>query len=242
MHERITRIASLIDLTSLNNTDTPETITALCRNAQFDGIKVAALCVFPELIVTAKQALTAQSLQLPVATVTNFPEGNANIARAVAETERAIAVGADEIDVVLPYQALMRGETALAQELVAAVKTVCLGRAHLKVIIESGELKSPALIKQASELAIAGGADFIKTSTGKVPVNATLAAAEVMLTVIRDSGQACGFKAAGGIRTVEDAENYIQVAERIMGSQWVSASTFRIGASGLIDDLKQRLG
>lgn len=242
MRETIANIASLIDLTSLNNSDTPATIEKLADNASFDGIQVAALCVFPELIVSAKQALAARNLSLPIATVTNFPEGHANIARAVAETERALAVGADEIDVVLPYRSLQAGETQVARQLVEEVKSACAERAQLKVIIESGELKSAALIQQASELSIAAGADFIKTSTGKVPENATLQAAEIMLTAIKRSGQDCGFKAAGGIRTLEDAENYITLAERIMGNDWVTAARFRIGASSLVSDLKQRLG
>ena len=242
MRETIANIASLIDLTSLNNSDTPATIEKLADNASFDGIQVAALCVFPELIVSAKQALAARNLSLPIATVTNFPEGHANIARAVAETERALAVGADEIDVVLPYRSLQAGETQVARQLVEEVKSACAERAQLKVIIESGELKSAALIQQASELSVAAGADFIKTSTGKVPENATLQAAEIMLTAIKRSGQDCGFKAAGGIRTLEDAENYITLAERIMGNDWVTAARFRIGASSLVSDLKQRLG
>lgn len=242
MRETIANIASLIDLTSLNNSDTPATIEKLADNASFDGIQVAALCVFPELIVSAKQALAARNLSLPIATVTNFPEGHANIARAVAETERALAVGADEIDVVLPYRSLQAGEIQVAKQLVEEVKSACAEQAQLKVIIESGELKSAALIQQASELSIAAGADFIKTSTGKVPENATLQAAEIMLTAINRSGQDCGFKAAGGIRTLEDAENYITLAQRIMGNDWVTAARFRIGASSLVSDLKQRLG
>jgi len=242
MREKIANVASLIDLTSLNNNDTPASIEQLADNASFHGIQVAALCVFPELILAAKQALSTRGLSLPVATVTNFPEGHANIARAVAETERAVAVGADEIDVVLPYRNLQQGDAKLPKQLVEEVKTVCANNAHLKVIIESGELKTAALIQQASELSIEGGADFIKTSTGKVAENATLQAAEIMLKAIKNSGQECGFKAAGGIRTLEDAENYITLAERIMGNNWVTASHFRIGASSLVSDLKQRLG
>ena len=137
---------------------------------------------------------------------------------------------------------MQQGDAKLPKQLVEEVKTVCANNAHLKVIIESGELKTAALIQQASELSIEGGADFIKTSTGKVAENATLQAAEIMLTAIKNSGQECGFKAAGGIRTLEDAENYITLAERIMGNNWVTASHFRIGASSLVSDLKQRLG
>lgn len=242
MREMLAKVASLIDLTSLNNTDTPAVIGQLADNASFNGIQVAALCVFPELVSVAKIALAERGLQMPVATVTNFPEGHANIARAVSETERAIGAGADEIDVVLPYQTLMQGDQRFPTQFVREVKAVCEQRAHLKVIIESGELKTTALIQQASEIAIAAGADFIKTSTGKVTVNATLEAAEIMLGAIHESGADCGFKAAGGIRTLADAQNYISLAERIMGIDWVNSTTFRIGASSLVNDLKQQLG
>ncbi|AVJ56479.1 deoxyribose-phosphate aldolase [Idiomarina sp. OT37-5b] len=242
MRERIATIASYIDLTSLNNSDTVATIETLSDNASFDGIEVAALCVFPELIVAAKQALQQRGLSLPVATVTNFPEGHDNVARAVAETERAVAVGADEVDVVLPYNALIAGDEAVVTELVSAVKAACGQQAHLKVIIESGELKTPERIKRASELAIDAGADFIKTSTGKVPVNATLEATAVMLNAIKASGRNVGFKAAGGIRTLADAEQYINLAADIMGKDWVTPEHFRIGASSLVNDLKQQLG
>ncbi|RUO78086.1 deoxyribose-phosphate aldolase [Idiomarina seosinensis] len=241
MRAKLEQIASFIDLTTLNNDDTVDSIAALCDKATVGQAKVAALCVFPELIVAAKQQLAQRQLSIPVATVTNFPEGNTNINRVVAETERAIAVGADEIDVVMPYQALLAGDEQLAKDLVVAVKNTCEGRARLKVIIESGQLSDQGLIRQASELSIAAGADFIKTSTGKVPVNATLEAAEIMLKAILESGSKCGFKAAGGIRTVDDADKYIELATRIMGNDWLVPANFRIGASSLVDDLKQQL-
>ncbi|MGM0525877.1 MAG: deoxyribose-phosphate aldolase [Pseudomonadota bacterium] len=241
MRAKLEQIVSFIDLTTLNNDDTVDSIAALCNKATLGQAQVAALCVFPELIVAAKQQLAQRQLDIPVATVTNFPEGNTNINRAVAETERAIAVGADEVDVVMPYQALLAGDQQLPKDLVIAVKEACDGRARLKVIIESGQLNDQALIRRASELSIAAGADFIKTSTGKVSVNATLEATETMLKAILESGSKCGFKAAGGIRTVDDANKYIELATRIMGNDWLIPANFRIGASSLVDDLKQQL-
>lgn len=229
---------SMMDLTTLNSTDTPAKVAALCASANTAFGAPAAICVYPELIVSARQALDAQGLtQVKVATVTNFPDGSEDLARAVRETERAVAAGADEVDVVFPYRALMAGNAELGAELVAACKQACGNQAQLKVIIESGELATPALIRQASEICIQAGADFIKTSTGKVPVNATLEAAEIMLSAIRDSGKACGFKAAGGVRSAAEAQAYLQLAADILGQEWVTPAHFRFGASSLLGSL-----
>ncbi|MGM0480471.1 MAG: deoxyribose-phosphate aldolase [Pseudomonadota bacterium] len=241
MREQAEQILSLVDLTTLNNNDTVADIDQLCVKASTGKINVAALCVFPEWVFATQQKLAELGLKIPVATVTNFPEGHADIDRAVAETERALAVGADEIDVVLPYQNLMQGDQTIAAELVKQVKLTCDGRAKLKVIIEAGQLQQPDLIGRASEIAISEGADFIKTSTGKVNVNATLQASEIMLQAIKASGSSCGFKAAGGIRNFAEAQQYVALAARIMGPEWVTATHFRIGASSLVDDLKQQL-
>jgi len=152
-----------------------------------------------------------------------------------------VASGAHEVDVVFPYRALMAGDEETGRELVEMCKAACGGQAQLKVIIESGELKEPALIQRASELAIEGGADFIKTSTGKVPVNATLEAAEIMLKAIKASGKNVGFKAAGGVRTAEEAAQYLALAADIMGPQWVTPEHFRFGASSLLNNLLNTL-
>ncbi len=228
---------SLMDLTTLNNGDTPATITRLAESARTDFGVPAALCVFPEHVVWTKLELARLALpQVKVATVVNFPGGYTDVQRCVAETQRAVAAGADEIDIVMPWRSLQQGNTNLVEQMLIEVKNVC-GSAPLKVIIESGELESEALIRQASEIAIACGADFIKTSTGKVAVNATLTAAKVMLEAIKDSGKNCGFKAAGGVRTAADVQDYLQLAESIMGADWVSPKTFRFGASSLLANL-----
>jgi deoxyribose-phosphate aldolase len=171
-----------------------------------------------------------------IATVVNFPSGEMKMEDVLAETRDAVADGADDIDLVIPYRALAAGDDKAVTDMVSAVKGAC-GSAILKTILETGELKDISLIRRASDLSIAAGADFIKTSTGKVAVNATLEAADIMLQAIRDSRKKVGFKPAGGISTVADAALYLRLADTIMGEDWVMPSTFRFGASGLLDDV-----
>lgn len=229
---------SLMDLTSLNDGDTVASIEALCANARSDTGLVAAVCVYPRFVPHARRALArAGADSVRIATVTNFPHGDDDVAIAVAETRAAIAYGADEVDVVFPWRALQAGNADVGRELVSACKAAC-GDKLLKVIIESGELATPALIRQASDIALAAGADFLKTSTGKVAVNATPEAAAIMLQAICDSGRACGFKAAGGVRTLDDAVVYLQLAADIMGAAWLTPAHFRFGASGLLANLQ----
>lgn len=236
------RCLPLIDLTSLNVTDTPAAIERLVQQADTPFGQPAALCVYPEHIFQAKQLLRQRGLStVQIATVTNFPDGSSNLQRALDETQRAVAAGADEIDLVLPYGEILTGNYAAAEALVRQVREVCPSPLKLKVIIESGILETPELIASASDLAIDCGADFIKTSTGKVEVNATLDAAQVMLERIKLSGQRVGFKAAGGIRTVTDAAAYLELATEIMGEQWLQPESFRFGASGLLADIQRIL-
>ncbi|HSH43301.1 MAG TPA: deoxyribose-phosphate aldolase, partial [Arenicellales bacterium] len=209
----------------------------LCRRARTPQGNVAAVCVYPAFVVTAQHALSSASAAetgpVKVATVTNFPHGSDDIMAAARETRDAVASGADEVDVVFPYRALMAGDEAVGRELVEMCKAAAAD-ATLKVILETGELAEPALIRRAAELAIEGGADFIKTSTGKAAVNATLEAARIMLEAIKASGRDAGFKASGGIRTTEQAHDYVALAAEIMGPDWITPSRFRIGASTLI--------
>lgn len=233
----------LMDLTSLNDTDNEAVIAALCQSARTPFGSPAAVCVYPAFIDIARKTLAQAGLnEVRVATVTNFPDGSDDIDRAMRETRDAVAAGAHEVDVVLPYRNLMAGNTDTPAELVRACKAACGPAVKLKVIIESGELKSAELIRQASAIAIAAGADFIKTSTGKVPVNATLEAAEIMLGAIADSGKDVGFKAAGGIRTTAEAGDYLALAERLLGASWITPEHFRFGASSLLNDLLTTLG
>ncbi|MBW6392665.1 deoxyribose-phosphate aldolase [Billgrantia antri] len=234
---------ALMDLTSLNDDDSEAVIRDLCARANTPAGHPAAVCIYPAFVRTAREALAEQGLagKVKVATVTNFPHGEADIERATAETRAAIAAGADEVDVVFPYRALMAGDAEVGRELVAACKREC-GDAVLKVILETGELKEAGLIERAGMLAIDGGADFLKTSTGKVAVNATLDAAKILLTAIKASGSDVGFKAAGGVRTAEDAAAYLRLAEQVMGADWITPAHFRFGASGLLGSLLETLG
>ena len=233
------RALQLVDLTNLADDPSEADIDALCAKASGDWGNVAAVCVWPQFVSRCRENL--EGTDVLVATVTNFPAGSDNIDVAVAETRYAVADGADEVDVVFPYRAWLDGRHDVARALVEACKDACGDDAHLKVIIETGELKTPENIIGASLDAINAGADFIKTSTGKVDVSATPEACETMISVIKGSGLDIGFKAAGGIRTADDAALYLAIADRIMGPDWVSPANFRFGASGLLDDLLSNL-
>ncbi|MEW6996898.1 deoxyribose-phosphate aldolase [Colwelliaceae bacterium BS250] len=231
---------NLMDLTTLNDNDTDNIVAQLIAKSCAAPGHTAAICIYPRFVPAAKKLLKNTSIL--IATVTNFPHGNDDIDIAVAETKAAVAYGADEVDVVFPYKALMNGDSNVGFELVKACKAVCPANVILKVIIETGELQTPALIKQASEICINAGADFIKTSTGKVAVNATPEAAKIMLQVIKDLNPKVGFKAAGGVRTVADAKIYLDMAADILGETWLTPNTFRFGASGLLNNLLGTLG
>ncbi len=231
-------VVSLMDLTSLNTDDNQASINALVNSIDLKLGIPAAVCVFSEFVDNAKIALANRLLShVKVATVTNFPTGDAPLNEVLNETLIAIERGADEIDLVIPYKALIKGEADTVLEYVSESKKACGSRAKLKVIIESGELKTPALIAQATELAIQGGADFVKTSTGKVAVNATLEATEIMLNTIKKSSKTVGFKAAGGVKTTGDANAYLQLTTEIMGHEYLAPETFRFGASSLLNDV-----
>lgn len=232
----------LMDLTTLNDNDTNEIVASLCQQAKTSVGETAAICIYPQFIPAAKEALKSlKASNIKIATVTNFPHGNDDVAKAVTQTQQAVDLGADEVDVVFPYRALMAGNSQVGFDLVSACKQVCGDDVLLKVIIESGELKRSELIKLASELSIDAGADFIKTSTGKVSINATLESADIMLNVIKNKKPNVGFKAAGGVRTASDAKEYLDLAVKIMGSDWINARHFRFGASSLLADLLSTL-
>ncbi|GAD28415.1 deoxyribose-phosphate aldolase [Photobacterium leiognathi] len=239
------RALKLMDLTTLNDDDTDAKVIELCKNAKTVVGNTAAVCIYPRFIPVAKKQLREQGTpEVRIATVTNFPHGNDDIEIAVAETKAAVAYGADEVDVVFPYRALMAGNAEVGFELVKQCKAACGDNVLLKVIIETGELKTEALIKQASEISINAGADFIKTSTGKVPVNATPEYAQIMLNVIKDMGveKTVGFKPAGGVRTAEDAQQYLAMADEILGAEWADSRHYRFGASSLLANLLHTLG
>lgn len=232
-------IIALIDLTSLDENDTDNTICALIDKADTPLGKVAAICIYPNFLSKARLLLPKG---IKLATVINFPFAKTSIDDCARETTQALLAGADEIDLVIPYQDYLKnGHSEKACTLVREIKARC--KAHtLKVIVESGELKTVSLIEKASMDAIENGADFIKTSTGKSSVGATLSAAETMLKVIQHFKQIeperkVGFKASGGIRTFQDACQYLHLAGEICGKGFITQDTLRFGASGLLDHL-----
>ena len=231
------RAISLLDLTELGDHATSDDVTRLCDRAVGPHGTVAAVCVWPRHVAHAVQHLAGTGVR--VATVVNFPSGDEDAAAVVAQAQRALSDGADEIDLVLPYRAVIGGEPARAGAMVDAVRAaVPRGRHTLKVILETGELADPTLIDAAAVLAVAHGADFIKTSTGKTAVSATPDATAIMLRVIHDAGRPVGLKPSGGIRTLADAQQYLEQADAVMGAGWATPQTFRFGASGLLTALE----
>lgn len=226
-------IVRLLDLTNLNEPCMAVDVAALCTAAHTRLGDVAAVCIWPQFVSQAKACLT----HIKIATVINFPRGEDSLADTLAASQTAIADGADELDLVMPYRAFLGGDRLFAREMIAGVAALARGRARLKVILETGALQEAGLIRQASELAIAAGADFLKTSTGKIATSATLPAANAMLDVIAHAARPVGFKVAGGVRTSDDARQYIDLAAKIMGGEWVQPQNFRIGASGLLSAL-----
>lgn len=227
------RIAlACLDLTSLNDADQPADIERLCRRAQGPCGATAAVCVWPRFAALARSLLPPH---IAVAAVANFPAGGSDTGRAVRDAAAIAAAGAQEVDVVLPYH-----ELGAAPKLLAAVRRACEGLG-LKVILETGELQTEARIGLACRIALDAGADFLKTSTGRVPVNATPATARLLLQAIAADPSArshVGFKAAGGIRSVADAGIYVALVHDILGAAALHPARFRIGASGLLDDIE----
>lgn len=233
------QVLSLLDLTSLGEDDTPGQIEALCASARTEFGLPAAICVYPEHVSTVRRRFPDTALK--VATVVNFPDGGADAARVTREARRAIAAGADEIDMVMPYRALVAGDAASVVEAVMACRSTCGPGIGMKLILETGELRSPELIRQASLIGLQAGVDFLKTSTGKVAVNATHDAARVMIDAIAETGGKCGLKLSGGIRRLADAVPYLEIIKQRMGMDWISPRHVRIGASALFADLLSEL-
>lgn len=230
-------LIGLLDVTRLQEDDTPATFGQWLSATFSTSALPAAYCVYPQFLTQTQQFLRAAGVQLPLATVVNFPSGDLPLSTVLAEITNAIVLGATEIDAVLPYRALLAGDVSQVTEFMQAVRQACAGLC-LKIIIESGELASTELIGQATELAIAGGADFVKTSTGKVAVGVTLDAARVILQIIAKSSQTVGFKASGGVRTPEFARQIVDLSQEIRNVTPTAAS-LRIGASALYLTLLQ---
>jgi deoxyribose-phosphate aldolase len=246
---------SMVDLTTLEGADTQGRVTSLCTKAMRPDPSdlavpaVAAVCVYPDLVAHARRVLGDSPVAV-ASVATAFPSGRASLSVKLLDVAEAVQAGADEIDMVIDRGAFLAGRWGQVFDEIVAVKAAC-GSAHLKVILETGELVTYDNVKRASWIAMLGGADFIKTSTGKVGVNATLPFALVMLEAARDfaeqTGQLVGVKVAGGIRTTKDALKYLVVVNETAGATWLTAEFFRFGASSLLNDLlmqrlKQRTG
>ena len=243
------KIIELIDLTTLEGADTPGKVRSLVAKALRPDAadpttpRVAAVCVYGDMVPHAIAALGSahgdpdQGLISVAAVATAFPSGRSSVDVKLADTAEAVAAGADEIDMVIDRGAFLAGNYAEVFNQIAQVKQACRRAdgtyASLKVILETGEYPDLDRVRAASELAIAAGADFIKTSTGKTAHSASLPAARTMLEVIAATGRPVGLKPSGGIRNLNDAASYLALADEIMGPHWATPETFRFGASGL---------
>ncbi|MCF2529803.1 deoxyribose-phosphate aldolase [Yinghuangia soli] len=236
---------SMIDLTTLEGADTPGKVRALCAKALHpdpsapDAPRPAAICVYPDLVGIAKEALGKAPVNV-ASVATAFPSGRAALDIKLADVAQAVQAGADEIDMVIDRGAFLSGRYQQVFDEIVAVKAAC-GSAHLKVILETGELSTYDNVRRASWLAMLAGADFIKTSTGKVGTNATLPVTLIMMEAVRDfraaTGRQIGVKPAGGIRTTKDAIKYLVLVNETAGPDWLTPDWFRLGASSLLNDL-----
>jgi deoxyribose-phosphate aldolase len=231
-----------IDLTTLEGRDSPGRVRSLCAKAAAPAPgapSVAAVCVYPNLVAVAKDALAGTGVKV-ASVATAFPSGLSSLDVKLRDTQAALDAGADEIDMVIDRGAFLAGDESAVLEEVAAVKRVC-GDIHVKAILETGELGSYDAIRRASDLALEGGADTIKTSTGKIGTSATLPTALAMAEAIRDfarrTGQRRGLKVAGGVRNTKLAIAYLVLIDEVLGDPWLGPDLFRIGASALLDDL-----
>ncbi len=242
-------ILSMIDLTTLEGQDTRGKVRQLCQKAihlhdQLPGLPyVAAVCVYPTMVGVAKKALGKADINV-ASVATAFPSGMAPRHIKIDETRIAVAEGADEIDMVISRGAFLQGEYGFVFDEIAAVKEAC-GDAHLKVILETGELSTLDNVRRASVLAMHAGADFIKTSTGKIQPAATMPVTYVMLQAIRDyyreTGRMVGMKPAGGISTSKLAIHYLVMLRETLGNAWMSKEWFRFGASSLANDVLMQM-
>jgi len=245
---------SMIDLTTLEGKDSPEKVRSLCQKAVrpyeadeeelgFRVPPVAAVCVYPALVPVAKACLAGSGVKV-AAVATGFPSGQYPLEVRLDDTRRAVDCGADEIDMVISRGAFLAGRHEEVFDEIVRTKEAC-GAAHLKVILETGELETYDNVRRASDLAIAAGADFIKTSTGKVQPAATLPVTLVMLEAIRDeflrNGRVVGMKPAGGIRSAKQAIQYLVMVNETLGDRWLTPDRFRLGASTLANDILRQL-
>lgn len=240
----------MMDLTTLEGKNTPGKVAQLSSKAvrpdpvDAEVPSVAAVCVYPAMVPFARQAVEGTGVKV-AAVATYFPSGQLDTKFKTAEAQSVVDMGADEVDMVIDRGAFLSGEYFKVFDEIRRVKEICHGRAHLKVILETGELGTLDEVRRASMLAMAAGADFIKTSTGKVQPAATLPVTLVMLEAIRDfhdaTGVQIGMKPAGGIRTSKDAIRYLVLLNETLGSAWMTPDRFRFGASSLLNDVLMQI-
>lgn len=241
---------SMVDLTTLEGKDSEEKVRSLCAKAIEPDVTddtlphVAAVCVYPSMVETAVEALEGSGVRV-ASVATGFPSGQYPLDIRLDDTRRAVEAGADEIDMVISRGSFLAGYHDEVADEIAQIKEAC-GDAHLKVILETGELETYDLVRTASDLAIDAGADFIKTSTGKVSPAATMGVTLVMLEAVRDhflqTGEHIGVKPAGGIRTAKQSLHYLVMVKETLGDDWLTPELFRFGASSLTNDLLLQLG
>lgn len=233
---------AMTDLTTLEGKDSPGKVAALCRKAMrpAPGVpSVAAICVYPDLVAQAARLLSGSSVAV-ASVATGFPSGRTDLSIKLAETRRCVEDGANEVDMVIDRGAFLAGDLGLVYDEIAAIKEAC-GKAHLKVILETGELATYDNVRLASEIAMRAGGDFIKTSTGKVSPASTMPVVLLMLEAVRafylSTGRVVGVKAAGGIKTSKQALRYLAMINETVGDLWLTPARFRFGASSLLNDL-----
>ncbi len=247
--EALKMALSMIDLTTLEGMDTEGKVIQLCQKAlkphaaMPDLPTVAAVCVYPNMVKVAKERLKGSSIHV-ASVATAFPSGMATLEDKLEETKRAVDYGADEVDMVISRGKFLKGEYSYVFDEIVQIKEAC-GDAHLKVILETGELQTYENVRKASDLAMKAGADFIKTSTGKVQPASTQPVTLVMLEAIRDyyyeTGRMIGMKPAGGIRKAKQAIQYLVLVKETLGANWLTPDYFRFGASSLANDLLMQI-
>lgn len=245
----LTLALSMIDLTTLEGMDTPGKVIQLCQKAKepYVGLPdlptVAAVCVYPNMVSVAKKALRGTDINV-ASVATAFPSGMSTRKSKIEETKQVVEDGADEVDMVISRGEFLKGNYSFVYDEISAIKEAC-GNAHLKVILETGELQTYENVRKASDLAMHAGADFIKTSTGKVKPAATQPVTLVMLEAIRDyfydTGRMVGMKPAGGIRKAKQAIQYLVLVKETLGTDWLTPEYFRFGASSLTNDLLMQI-
>ncbi len=243
-------VVSMMDLTTLEGKDTPGRVAYLCRKAlqpidpKYETPSCAAVCVYPNMVRHARRFLGERSIVHVASVATGFPSGQFPLRTKLEETRRAVGDGADEIDMVIDRGAFLAGDHRKVFDEIAAIREAC-GPAHLKVILETGELVTYDNVRRASQLAMEAGADFIKTSTGKVQPAATIPVTLVMLEAIRDyffaTGVRIGMKPAGGIRTAKQSLAYLVMVKETLGDDWLTPDLFRFGASTLLNDILMQI-